>query len=142
MTGDGASGSGPSLRARILLVEDEAVNRALMRAIVARSKHPALRAAELVEAESAAAARRALSEGSFALVLLDVQLPDGTGLDLARELLGQPGADRPKIVIMSAGVLPAQREAAMAAGCDAFIGKPYQLAEVDDLLRRFIGNDA
>jgi two-component system, OmpR family, KDP operon response regulator KdpE len=138
MTGAGLTGRRQTKPARILLVEDEAVNRALLRAILARSKNPAVRSAELVEAESVRAARRALADGSFALVLLDVQLPDGSGLDLARELLEKSLADRPRIVIMSAGVLAAQREAAVAAGSDAFIGKPYQLAEVDELLARFI----
>jgi two-component system, OmpR family, KDP operon response regulator KdpE len=118
---------------RILLVEDEAMNRTLMRAVLTRASDPRIRLAELVEAETLADARRHLDAGSVDILLLDVRLPDGSGLDLARELVGA-GESRPRIVILSASVLPAERAAAIEVGCDAFLGKPYRPADLLDLL--------
>lgn len=117
---------------RILLVEDQAMNRALLRATVAKAADPRVRSATLVEAETLAQARARLSEQTFDIVLLDVRLPDGNGLDLARELALDP--DRARIVIMSASVLPAQRAAALAVGADEFLAKPYRPSELVQLL--------
>lgn len=118
---------------RILLVEDEAMNRTLMRAVLTRASDPRIRLAELVEAETLAEARDHLASGAVDILLLDVRLPDGSGLDLARELVSN-GETRPRIVILSASVLPAERAAAIEVGCDAFLGKPYRPADLLDLL--------
>lgn len=113
---------------RIVLVEDEATNRVLLRAMLARSPRPEIRAALLVEAANVAEGRTALTGELPDLVLLDVRLPDGSGLDLARELADRAEA-RPPVVIMSASVLPEERELALAAG-DLFVPKPYRANEL------------
>ena len=118
---------------RILLVEDEAMNRTLMRAVLTRASDPRIRLADLVEAETLAEARSHLAAGAIDILLLDVRLPDGSGLDLARELVANDET-RPRIVILSASVLPAERAAAIEVGCDAFLGKPYRPADLLDLL--------
>ena len=119
-------------RARILVVEDEGMNRALLRATLARAPEP-LRGAELLEAETIAAARRFIRAGGVDIVLLDIRLPDGSGLDLARELADMNGA-RPRIVILSASVMPEERANALTAGCDAFLPKPYRPADLVELV--------
>lgn len=119
-----ATGPGPAVGPfRILHVEDGQVNRALVRAIFARTSEPRVRDSVLLDAESLAEARAILRSQPVDLVLLDVRLPDGDGLDLARELRGAPGRRTP-VVIVSASVMPAERLAALAAGGDQFIGKP------------------
>jgi CheY-like chemotaxis protein len=120
---------------RILLVEDEPANRALVRAILARSGPDAF---VLLEAESLADARAVLATETPDVVLLDVRLPDGNGLDLVPEVRGVPGP-RPTIVVMSASVMPADRLSATAAGVDTFIGKPYAASELLDVLHRVCG---
>lgn len=122
----------------VLVVEDEAVNRALLRAVLQRSSSERLRDCTLVEAETLADARRSLTVRQFDVVILDVRLPDGSGLTLARELAeAHPGADQ-RLVIMSASVLPSEREAALQTGCDAFLAKPFEPTELTDLLVRLI----
>ena len=124
---------------RILLLEDQEVNRLLVRTAVGRSGDPLLRAATLVEATTLAEARALLALGRVDLAVLDVRVPDGSGLDLARELAQSADGDRPGIVIVSASVLPPERQAATDAGCDVFMGKPFRPAELTqtlaDLLR-------
>lgn len=123
---------------RVLLVEDEALNRALVRAIVARQVAPG--AVLLREAGTIGDARRILGEEPVDAVLLDVRLPDGSGLDLAAELLrGGDGGDAPVplIAILSASVLHEERVAAENSGADAFLGKPFVPTELVELLGRF-----
>lgn len=110
----------------LLVIEDEAPNRALLRAILSRAADPRLRNATLIEAADLATARSILARQAVTVVLLDVRLPDGNGLALARELRSRPSADRPRVLILSASVLPNERETALAAGADGFLGKPYR----------------
>jgi DNA-binding response OmpR family regulator len=74
------------------------------------------------------------------VVILDVRLPDGNGLDLAREL-GAGHQPRPKILVMSASVLPRDREVALAAGTDGFMGKPFMPRDLIAFLEAFTGPD-
>lgn len=129
-------GPGP----RILLVEDEPANRALVRAIIARTDRPELRGIVLHEAVTIAEARSVLANHPVDLVLVDVRLPDGSGLDLATELRAHPGAGPAKIVIVSASVLPGERTSALATGADAFLAKPFGASDLIDLLVRLSGS--
>jgi len=117
---------------KVLLVEDEELNRVLVRAILSRAKDEVIREVELVEAGSLAGARSALADGAVDIVLLDVNLPDGNGLSLAADLHGSP--NRPKVIALTASVLPHERAAAMSAGCDSFLDKPYAAQDLVDML--------
>lgn len=123
------AGSGPEGPVRILYVEDGQVNRALVRAIFTRTRDPRVRGCVLLDAGSLAEARAVLRSQVVDLVLLDVRLPDGDGLDLARELRNSPGRRTP-VVVVSASVLPAERVAALEAGGDRFIPKPVDPAQL------------
>jgi two-component system, OmpR family, KDP operon response regulator KdpE len=122
----GSSGSTESTESalRILAVDDDPVNRSLIRAIVSRATDMSIRGATLHEATNLAEARSVLGREAIDILLLDVHLPDGLGLDLAAELRhdGRPG---PAILALTASVLPADQQAALDAGCDAFLAKPY-----------------
>ncbi|WP_433296847.1 response regulator [Actinoplanes sp. CA-030573] len=113
---------------KILLVEDEELNRTLVKAVLSRAADPAVREAEVLDATSLAAARDRLSADAIDLVLLDMNLPDGNGLTLAREL--STVSPRPTVVAVTASVLPADRAAAIEAGCDDFLDKPYAAADL------------
>jgi CheY-like chemotaxis protein len=128
------SAAGVASPARILLVEDEAANRALFRAILEHSPLARLKHATVVEAGSLKAARLALETAQFDVVLLDVRLPDGNGLDLTDQIAAIDEVKRPRVAIVSASVLPAERAAAIESGADAFLGKPYRPADVAQLL--------
>lgn len=117
---------------RILLVEDEELNRMLVRAVLSRADIAAVRDAEVVDAASLAAARERLADTEVDLILLDLNLPDGDGLTLARELAaGAPaGQPKPHVVAVTASVLPQDQKAALEAGCDDFLDKPYAAADL------------
>ncbi len=111
--------------APILAVEDEVRNGALLRAILVPAGYDLTIAATLAEA------RASLRERTPALVLLDRHLPDGDGLDLARDLRASEATAAIPILLVSASVLPVDRIAAEEAGCAGFIDKPVR---VDALL--------
>jgi CheY-like chemotaxis protein len=131
-------------KARILLVEDEELNRALVKAVLARAQVAAVRDAEVLDASTLASARDQLGSGDVDLILLDMNLPDGSGLTLAGELAAgrvAAGRPRPTVVAVTASVLPQDRAAALEAGCDGFLDKPYAAADLvatvaDHLSRR------
>lgn len=118
---------------KILLVEDEELNRTLVKAVLSRAEVAAVREAAVVDAFSLASAREKLTTDDIDLVLLDMNLPDGNGLNLARELAAggtPPGRRKPAVVAVTASVLPADRAAAIDAGCDGFLDKPYAAADL------------
>ena len=126
---------------RILSVDDDASNRSLIRAVLTRADDAPIREAVVIEATTLAEARAILSRESVDLVLLDVHLPDGLGLDLATELQDR-GAQRPAILALTASVLPADQQAALAAGCDAYLAKPFTALDLVSTIRRLIGEVA
>jgi two-component system KDP operon response regulator KdpE len=129
----------PDLVLRILAIDDDPVNMSLIRAILSRASDPAIRAATLHEATTLAEARAVLDRAPVDIVLLDVHLPDGLGLELATDLR-RDGRQDLAIVALTASVLPADQQAALAAGCDAFLAKPYGagalVAIIGELARR------
>lgn len=123
----------PIRRLRILSVEDEELNRALVRASLRSTAAPALADAELTEVTTLAEARAAVATSAFDLILLDRRLPDGDGFELARLLAGD--TRRPRILALTADAVPATMTAATAAGCDAVLTKPYRPGELVSVMR-------
>ena len=134
------SGPGPDPPLRILAVDDDPLNRALIRAILVRAAEPAVRDAVIHEAATLAEGRAMLAREPVDLVLLDMHLPDGLGLSLAAELRTRPAEARPAVLALTASVLPAEQQAAIDAGCDAFLAKPYApaalVAAIGELVAR------
>lgn len=113
----------------ILIVEDNALNRRLMNDVLQAEGHRTIEAADA--AEGLARARESHPD----LILMDVRLPDGSGLDLAATIK----AERPvPIVVVTALALDDELEAIRASGCDGHIEKPFStrilLETVDSLL--------
>ena len=113
---------------RILVVDDNELNLKLLRRVLELEGH------EVTAAESIADAVRAIAETDPALIVLDLQLPDGDGLDLARRLKRDPTGPSPAIVACTAGVMPGDRERALDAGCDAYVPKPIDTREFAQLV--------
>lgn len=122
-----AGGSGAPHRRRVLVVEDNPSAREwLLDAISGLG-------CEAEAAETAGAALAVMAAGRFEVVVLDVNLPDRDGLDLARELRArQPGL---RLIGCSAEAFASTREAAIGAGMDVFLTKPVALAELEQALR-------
>jgi two-component system KDP operon response regulator KdpE len=116
----------------ILLVEDEAPNRILAQAVLARTADAIGGPPLVLEAPRLSTARAILAARPVDLVLLDIRLPDGDGLSLARELQARPAPDRPAIIVLSASALAGDRDAAIAAGATRFIAKPFTVQALSE----------
>ena len=106
---------------RVLVVDDHDLNLMLLERLLE------LEGREVRAADSLAAAERALAEEQPALIVLDLNLPDGSGLDLTRKLKSEPRTASIPIVVCTAAVRPADQDEALEAGCDAFVVKPIDL---------------
>lgn len=112
-------------RPLVLVVEDEAPNLALFRAILAPPRY------RLATASTLAEARQILAATTPAVVVLDVRLPDGNGLTLAEEIKADPRTSAVPVLAVSASVLPSDREAIHRAGCEAFLPKPFRPRDLE-----------
>jgi len=92
-----------------------------------------IRGADLIQTSTIADARSILASRPVDVVLLDVHLPDGLGLDLANDLR-QGGPERPAVLALTASVLPIDQQAAIDAGCDAFLPKPFAAPDLLQLV--------
>ena len=72
-------------------------------------------------------------------IVLDLQLPRTDGWQLTREIKESSKTRHIAVIVVSACVMPAEREAAQAAGCDAFIPKPCDPMDIVNELRRLTG---
>jgi two-component system, cell cycle response regulator DivK len=72
-------------------------------------------------------------------IVLDLQLPRTDGWQLTREIKENSKTRHIAVIVVSACVMPAEREAAQAAGCDVFIAKPCDPMEIVNELRRLNG---
>ncbi|SIN88405.1 Response regulator receiver domain-containing protein [Bradyrhizobium erythrophlei] len=71
-------------------------------------------------------------------VILDINLKDGSGIELIHRLKAD-GHSVP-VIYMTASVNPAVREAALASGCIAFLTKPFSVQELIEPLKRVVGH--
>ena len=79
------------------------------------------------------------AEGShFDLVLLDLMMPEKTGLDVLQTLRGQLRSDIPAIILTAAGQ-DEQERAALDNGADAFVTKPFSPKKLYALVARLTG---
>lgn len=82
----------------------------------------------VTEASSLKTARRELERGNFALVILDLMLPDGEGFELCRELRAKRRSER--VLMLTARTLEDDVVAGFEAGADDYVLKPYRLREL------------
>ena len=118
-------------RQRVLVIDDNRMNRRLMTALLERMACPADTAASGAEAFSA------LDRGEYDVVLLDIHMPDVDGLTVAQRLTEHPRTERrPYIAAMTASVSAADRAACATAGMDDFLVKPVTAGGLCAVLRR------
>jgi len=124
--GDGkdrpAGPDGHDLRGRVLYVEDNRVNAMLVEQMLAR--WPEVRVAI---ADDGASGLEQAEAAAPDVVLLDMQLPDMSGLEVLRRLRARPGTRGVPVIALSASALPEEVAAARAAGADDYWTKPIQL---------------
>jgi CheY-like chemotaxis protein len=118
---------------RILLIEDNELNRDMLRRRLERRGYAV---AEAVDGLAGLAAAKASRPD---LVLMDLRLPDIDGREVTRRLRSDPLTARVPVIALTAHAMEGDREAALEAGCDDYDTKPVDLArlvgKIEALLR-------
>jgi CheY-like chemotaxis protein len=118
---------------KILVVDDSAVLRDVMTAVLSPY------CSEIVTAVDCASARAAVAaHADLSLILCDVVLPDGSGLDLVSEFAAPPGG-RPNVILMTARPERADERRARADGAVGYLAKPISLRDIVAALRKVEG---
>jgi two-component system, cell cycle response regulator DivK len=112
---------------RVLVVDDHPLNLKLLQRVLE------LDGFEVIAADCLVAAQHEVARALPDLIVLDLQLPDGDGLTLARELKERPAPAAVSILACTAGAMKGERERALEAGCDAYMSKPIDTREFGEL---------
>src|SRR5215216_4935513 len=126
---DGSRSAVASLR--LLVAEDNAVNRQLALALLRRLGY----AADVVE--NGREVLDALERERYDVVLMDVQMPELDGLEATRQIRERRGSsDAPRIIAMTANAMEGDRDECLAAGMDDYLAKPIRPEELSRALAR------
>jgi len=129
--------AGPVRPLKILVAEDNPVNQKLILALLERRGH------QVKLVPDGRQALEAVQRKEFDLVLMDVEMPVMSGLEATaaiREYETRHGGYIP-IVAMTAHALKGDRERFLAAGMDAYLAKPIEIATLDVVIRRVLPDD-
>ncbi len=125
----------PPLQARVLLVEDNPVNLAVARKLLARIG---------IECDSAKDGRVAVDSverNRYDVVLMDCQMPEMDGYEATREIRAREasfGRPRLPIVAMTANAMAGDREKCIDSGMDDYLSKPLDLRQLREALERWL----
>jgi two-component system, cell cycle response regulator DivK len=116
----------------VLIVEDNDKNMKLARDVLGAKGYQTLEAVTGEEGVKLA------KEKKPDLVLMDIQLPGINGIEAFRQIRGDPATRAIPVVALTASVTPTDRSAITAAGFDAFLGKPINLKEFLETVKRLV----
>ena len=122
-------------RARVLLAEDNPINRRLVTALLEKRGHP------VVTVDNGRSAVEAVAAERFDVVLMDLQMPELDGLEATMAIRNSElgtGRHLP-IVALTAHAMKGDRERCLAAGMDAYLSKPIRTTELIALIDQFTG---
>jgi len=118
---------------RVLIVEDEPDNQEIVRAVVEDMLgYRATLAGDGVDALAKVA------DDLPSLVLLDLMLPKLDGYEVARRLKKDPRTRDVPIIAITALARPADRAKALAAGCDDYVDKPFDIDILEQKIRESV----
>ena len=109
---------------KILIIEDEPDIRKTLEYNIAREGY------DVVSAPSLSEGRNHLNTGSFSLILLDLMLPDGSGLDLCREIKSDKEKVATPIIILTAKDDEVDKVVGFELGADDYVTKPFSVREL------------
>ncbi len=113
---------------KILIVEDSPQNMRLIKMALSAESYTLLEATDGEEALEVAEKERP------DLILMDIQLPKMSGLEVTRKLREIPEFSRTPIIAITAYAMMGDEEKALDAGCNAYLTKPIRVRELPDLI--------
>lgn len=117
---------------RILVVEDQEDNRQILRDMLASAGY------DMSEAWDGEAGVAAAKEQRPDLILMDIQLPLLDGYEAMRRIKAVPELKSIPIIVVTSYALSGDEGKARAAGCDAYVAKPYSPRQLLDKIKEFL----
>jgi len=117
---------------KILIVEDNPQNMRLIEMALNAESYFLLEATNGEEALEKAKKERP------DLIIMDVQLPKMSGLEVTRKLRGIPEFSRTPIIALTAYAMKGDKEKALDAGCDAYLSKPIKARDLPGLIAKML----
>ncbi|HEV2100461.1 MAG TPA: response regulator [Stellaceae bacterium] len=118
---------------KILVVEDNELNRKLLTDLLSFQGHEILETAEGLEAI------RIAHDAHPDLILLDIQLPDVSGFDVARRLKADDATRSIPIIAVTAFAMRNDEQRALQSGCDTYVSKPINVANFLARIEKWLG---
>jgi len=115
----------------ILIAEDNLINQKLILRVLTKMGYAPDTAAD------GSSVLKSLTQKSYRLILMDVQMPQMDGLEATRRIRQNKDIEQPVIVAMTANAMPEDREICIRAGMDDYLSKPIKLEEVIAVLEKW-----
>ncbi len=123
------------MKKKILIVEDNDLNLKLFRDLLTAHGYEIFETKEGLEAIMLT--RRERPD----LILMDIQLPEISGLDVTRRLKSDQSIRHIPIIAVTAFAMKDDEEKILAAGCEAYVSKPISILPFLNTVRRFLGEE-
>lgn len=117
----------------ILIVEDSATTRSLIRAVIEE-----IGDFDVVEAPTGFDALKLLPAQDFDLVLTDINMPDINGLELINFVKGNPRYNHIPLIIVTTERSEEDKKRGMALGATAYVTKPFKAPELQGIIRKIL----
>lgn len=120
------------MRKRILIVEDNDLNLKLFRDLLGANGYETVETREGLEAISLT--RNMMPD----LILMDIQLPEISGLDITKKIKADPHIQHIPVVAVTAFAMKDDEEKIMQAGCEAYLSKPIAIDQFLATIRHLL----
>ncbi len=122
-------------RFKILIADDNAINRLLAKSMMKQIAPQA----KLIEATNGIEAVQQFHSEQPDIILMDVQMPEKSGLDASKEIRQMVNLEQVPIIALTAGTLDDDRANCIAAGMNDFLSKPVTISELEGMLNTWLG---
>lgn len=119
-------------RKRVLVVEDNPLNMKLFAAMIAAEGY------EVLEAGDGRKGLETAQRQHPDLIILDIQLPGMSGLEVIRNLKADAATHDIPIIATTAFAAPSDEASILASGCDAYMAKPIAISQFLELIASFM----
>ena len=103
------------------------------------SRHLLKRGFEVAGADDAMQASVTAMRKSIDAVILDINMPAGTGYEVLKRMRSNPKSSLIPVIVLTGSIQPSEEEKVKAMGADAFLQKPVDLAQLDSVIARLLG---
>lgn len=117
---------------KILIVEDNDLNLKLFRDLLGANGYETVETKEGIEAISIT--RNVMPD----LIIMDIQLPEISGLDVTRKIKADPEISHIPIIAVTAFAMKDDEAKILRAGCEAYLSKPIAIDHFLDTVKRFL----